>query len=155
MPKHQANLNFVVDDHRVSSQYDEDGKLGVYVEIERPSGPLLPLSMGASNYCAFRGMLMKSNVYFSGRAGVGFARWARARVEFGDHPRVAPLKQLSLATRPVFTLFFPDAHGVLDDYCETWFLGFDAPPEHRPEGFESVIDLGLGEEWLPPPAAPH
>src|SRR5215216_2546667 len=39
MPKHQANLDFVVTDDTVSSQYDKDGELGVLVEMERPRGP--------------------------------------------------------------------------------------------------------------------
>src|SRR5919204_6580070 len=32
MPKHQANLDFKVSDGTVSSQYDDDGRLGVWVE---------------------------------------------------------------------------------------------------------------------------
>jgi hypothetical protein len=115
----------------------------------------LPLRFGASNYCSFRGMLMKSTVYSIGRAQLGFGRGARGRFEVGEHPRLARLKALGPFDKPRFTAFFPDAHGVLDDHFESWFLEFDNPPEQRPEGFESVIDLGLGEEWPPPPAAPH
>jgi hypothetical protein len=40
---------------------------------------------------------------------------------------------------------------VLDDHADSWFIPYERPPEQRPEGLESVIDLGLGEEWLPPP----
>jgi hypothetical protein len=151
MPKHQANLDFVVTDTTVSSQYDKDGQLGVHVEVERPGGPKLPASMGASNYCVFRGMLMKSDVYFRGKVEAGFGRRARARLELGDHPRLAAVKRLDVAERPVFTVFFPEAHGVLDDYVESWFVPYREPPEERPEGLESVIDLGLGEDWLAPP----
>lgn len=151
MPKHQANLDFAVTDTTVSSRYDKDGQLGVYVEVERPGGPKLPASMGASNYCVFRGMLMKSDVYFRGRVEVGFGRRARARLELGDHPRLAAVKRLDVAERPVFTVIFPEAHGVLDDYIESWFVPYERPPEERAEGLESVIDLGLGEDWLPPP----
>ena len=151
MPKHRANLDFVVEDERVSSQYDKDGDSGVYVEIDRPGGPRLPVAMGASNYCAFRGMLMKSDIYFRGRAEVGLPGRAQGRVRFGDLERVQPLKRLDVGEKPVFTVFFPEAHGVLDDYMESWFLPYAQAPAERPEGLESVIDLGLGEEWLPPP----
>ena len=151
MPKHQANLDFVVMDDRVSSQYDKDGQAAVFVEIERPGGPRLPAAMGASNYCSFRGMLMKSDIYFRGKAEIGFARRARGRLRLGDLPRVEPLKALNPSERPLFTVFFPEAHGVLDDYIESWFLPFGDAPSERPEGLESVVDLGLGEDWLPPP----
>jgi hypothetical protein len=40
---------------------------------------------------------------------------------------------------------------MLDDHYEAWFLSFPQPPTQRPEGFESVIDLGLSQEWLSPP----
>jgi hypothetical protein len=154
MPKHQANLDFVVTDDVVSSQYDKDGQSGVYVEIQRPGGPRVPAAMGASNYCSFRGMLMKSDVYFRGKAEIGLARRARGRLRLGDLPRVEPLKQLNPSERPFFTVFFPEAHGVLDDYIESWFLPYGAAPAERPEGLESVVDLGLGEDWLPPPKRP-
>jgi hypothetical protein len=151
MPKHQANLDFVVEDGRVSSQYDKDGKAGVLVDIKRPRGRRLPVAMGASNYCSFRGMLMKSDVYFRGRAEVGLPGRARGAVRFGDLERVEPLKSLDVGDRPLFTVFFPEAHGVLDDYVESWFLPYGDAPADRPEGLESVVELGLGEEWLPPP----
>lgn len=154
MPKHQAPLNFEVGDKTVSSQYDLDGQLCSYVEVAQPRLKV-PMRVGASNYCSFRGLLMKSTVYFRGRAHVGFGRGARGRFEVGEHPRLQALKALGPFEKPRFTAFFPDAHGVLDDHFESWFLEFASPPEHRPEGFESVIDLGLGEEWPPPPVAPH
>jgi hypothetical protein len=154
MPKHQAPLNFEVDDKTVSSQYDLDGQLAAYVEVEQPRLKL-PMRVGASNFCSFRGMLMKSTVYFRGRAQIGFGRGARGHFEVGDHPRLRALKALGPFEKPMFTAFFSDAHGVLDDHFESWFLEFDSPPEQKPEGFESVINLGLGEEWPPPPAAPR
>jgi len=154
MPKHQAPLNFEVGDQTVSSQYDLDGQLAAYVELARPRLGL-PLRFGASNYCSFRGMLMKSTVYFKGRAQLGFGRGARGRLEVGDHPRLQAIKALGPFEKPLFTAFFPEAHGVLDDHYEGWFVEFDQPPEHKPEGMESVIGLGLGEEWPPPPSAPH
>ena len=155
MPKHQANLNFVVGDNAVSSQYDEDGLLAAYAEVSPLPKFRVPVTMGASNYCQFRGMLMKSTVYFKGSGHIAFGRRARARIEFGDHPRVRPLKELGIRSNPVFTLFLPDAHGVLDDHAESWFLEFDQQPSAAPEGMESVVGLGLGQEWLPPPTAPH
>jgi hypothetical protein len=155
MPKHQANLDFSVREDAAASQYDDDGQLVMYVEIRRPKGLRLPVSMGASNYCQFRGMLMKSDVYFRGKAQVAFGHWASGKVEIGDHPRLQPLKQLGIAEKPMFTVFIPGAHGVLDDHVDSWFLAFERAPEKPPEGMESVIDLGLGQEWLPPPQAPH
>jgi hypothetical protein len=155
MPKHQASLNFVVGESTVSSQYDLDGGLGAYVELARPRGLRLPLVVGASNYCQFRGMLMKSTVYFRGAAHVAFGDMARGRFELGDHLRLAPLKTLRMASKPVSTVFIPDAHGILDDHAESWFLGFARPPDEQPEGMESVVGLGLGQEWPPPPTAPH
>jgi len=155
MPKHQASLDFRVGDKTVSSQYDLDGELGAYVELALPGGPKVPLGVGASNYCQFRGMLNKSTVYFKGRAAVAVGPRARGRFELGDHPRVARLKGLGIASKPIFTVYIPEAHGVLDDHSESWFLGFDSPPAERPEGMESVIGLGLGQDWPPPPTAPH
>ena len=61
MPKHQANLDFVVSERVVSSQYDLDGQLAVRIEIDRPRFTRLPLAASAVNYCAFRGMLMRSS----------------------------------------------------------------------------------------------
>jgi hypothetical protein len=155
MPKHQASLDFRVGDRTVSSQYDLDGQLAAYVEMAVPRGVHVPLAVGAANYCQFRGMLMKSTVYFKGRGTVGFGRAAQGRFEIGDHPRLQPLKALGVTSKPVFTIYIPEAHGVLDDHAESWFLGFDRPPDHPPEGMESVVDLGLGQEWPPPPTAAH
>lgn len=155
MPKHQANLEFVIGPDVVSSQYDKDGVLGMRIEIDRPKRWALPVSVGTANYCQFRGMLMKSYIYFKGKMWVAFGRKASARIYLGDHPRVQPLKDLAIDPKPIFTAFLPDTRGVLDDYYEGWFLSSEARPETRPEGFESVIDLGLGQEWLDPPKAPY
>lgn len=151
MPKHQANLNYVVSERTVSSQYDLDGELCVRIEIDRPSRAILPLSAEASNYCQFRGMLMRSSVYFRGKVGVSLFRKASARLTLGNHPRVAPLKELAIEPDPLLTAFVPESQGVLDDYCESWFLSFPKPPALVPEGLESVVNLGLGQEWLEPP----
>lgn len=153
MPKHQANLDFVMADDHVSSQYDLEGSLAMRIEIDRPTGFRLPLRIGAVNYCQFRGMLMKSYIYFKGR--VAFRLRGEARLFLGSHPRMDPLRDLDISSEPVATAFLSDTYGVLDDYYESWFLTHEQPPAERPEGFESVIDLGLGQDWLPPPKAPH
>lgn len=153
MPKHQANLDFVMADDHVSSQYDLEGSLAMRIEIDRPTGFRLPLRIGAVNYCQFRGMLMKSYIYFKGRAA--FRLRGEARLFLGSHPRMDPLRDLDISSEPVATAFLSDTYGVLDDYYESWFMTHEQPPAERPEGFESVIDLGLGQDWLPPPKAPH
>jgi hypothetical protein len=154
MPKHQANLDFVIDDDKVWSQYDLDGQLCCRIELDRPRWTGLPLSMAAVNYCAFRGMLNKSSVYFRGHAGFKLPLTRSARLTFGDHPRMAPLKGLQVRERPLFVGFFPETRGILDDHMESWFLTFATPPTQAPEGLESVVDLGLGREWLTPPNDP-
>lgn len=154
MPKHQAPLNFEIREHSVSAQYDLDGQLATYIEIGRPKHTFLPLKMEAANYCAFRGLMMKSYIYFSGKAGFALNGMAKARFVIGDHPRVQKLKSLNIDEDPLLTAFIPSAHGILDDYMETWFLTYDDKPTTDMEGMESVVDLGLSEEWPPPPSAP-
>jgi hypothetical protein len=153
MPKHQANLNFIITDETVSAQYDKDGQFAMKIEIERPRKTWFPVSMAAVNYCQYRGLLMKSSLYFKAKAGFTLRKRGAARLQIGDHPRVRALKDLEIESDPIFTAFIPAANGVLDDHFEGWFLSFPDPPTVRPEGFESVIDLGLSEEWLAPPAA--
>ena len=123
------------------------------IEIDKPkkAGLKLPMHIGAANFCQFRGLLMKSNIYFRGKMGLKLFNQAKARLILGDHPRIAPLKTLNLRPDPIFTAFFPASNGLLDDYFECWFLAFDQKPAQAPEGFESVIHLGLAEEWLAPP----
>lgn len=153
MPKHQASLDFVVDDETVSAQYDLDGVLAMRVDVARPRHAGIPLvNLPGVNYCAFRGMLFKSYVYFSGHVGPRlFGGRHAATLTVGDHPRMAPLRALDVDPAPVFTAFLPETHGTLDDHFECWFLDYAAPPVLRPEGMESVVDLGLGEGWPPPP----
>ena len=154
MPKHQANLNFVEAERTVSSQYDLDGQLGVYLEIERPSRIWVPVNTGAVNYCAFRGMLMKSTIYFAGKAGFSLFRRSAARLVIGDLPRVQTLKDIGLEPEPIATLYLPEVTGVLDDHFENWFLSYPQPPAAPPEGLESIVNLGESQQWLPPPSAP-
>jgi hypothetical protein len=151
MPKHQGNLDFIIADDTVSSRYDLDGKMVMKIEVRRPRRAWMPLSASGVNYCSFRGMLMKSFIYFKGKIGFSLARNA-ASITLGDHPRAEALRGLEIGS-PLFAGFFPDTAGVLDDHFECWFESFDAPPRAKPEGMESVIDLPLSEEWLPPPGS--
>ena len=151
MPKHQANLDYKITDTTISSQYDLDGQLAMKIEIDRPDSAWVPMSMAASNYAAFRGMLMKSNVNFTGKMGFHLGKKGSARLTLGDHPRMQPLKGLEIEPDPIATAFIPEANGVLDDHFECWFLTFDELPKVVPEGMESVIDLGQSQAWLAPP----
>ncbi len=153
MPKHQANLDFVIGRRSASSQYDLDGQLCVRIEVDRPRFERLPLSFGGANYCAFRGMLMKSSVYFQARAGLNLPLTRSARLEIGTHPRVEKLRRLQPSSRPLFSGFFPDTHGILDDHIESWFISSEGEPAPM-EGMESVVDLGQSQSWPPPPDDP-
>jgi hypothetical protein len=151
MPKHQANLDFVIREDKVWSQYDLDGQLCCRIELDRPRHARLPLKTAAVNYCAFRGMLNKSSIFFEGKAGFKLPFSRSARLTLGAHPRMAPLKALEIGHRPLFVGYFPETRGILDDHMESWFLTFREAPTVAPEGLESVVGLGLGQEWLSPP----
>lgn len=153
MPKHRASLDFLVNESTASSQYDLDGRLVTRIDIARPGGLAIPLSVGAANYCAFRGMLMKSYIYFKGKGRFALFGSARARLTLGDHPRAEPLKRLEIEPNPIFTAYFAETAGVLDDHFESWFLSHDTPPTVPDEGLESVVGLGLDQSWPPPPRA--
>jgi hypothetical protein len=154
MPKHQANLDFVIADRTVSSQYDLDGQLAMRIEIDRPRLASFPVAAAAVNWCAFRGMLFKSYIYFRGKGGINLPFSRSARLEIGDHPRMAPLKQLGIADRPLLTGWLPSTAGTLDDHVESWFLTYAEPPTTVPEGMESVVNLSLSQDWLAPPNDP-
>jgi len=151
MPKHQKPLEFEIADKTVSSRYYLDGELAVEIEVDRPRFTGLPLRAGLSNYCAFRGMLMKSTVYFSAHGGLNVPFTRSARLTISDHPRVAPLKALEIGERAWFSCYMPQTAGTLDDHFESWFLSYEQPPAAPPEGLESVVGLGLSEDWLPTP----
>jgi Acetoacetate decarboxylase (ADC) len=153
MPKHQANLDFLIGPDRVSSQYDKDGQLVVKIEIERPAKEWFSVSMSGTNYCRFRGMLMKSYVYFQGKLGFAAFRSARAKLTLGSHPLAQPLKQLDISADPMFVAYFPSTRGILDDHFESWFLSSETPDLDPGEGLDSVINLGQGKDWLPPPSS--
>jgi len=151
MPKHQANLDFIIGDKAVSAQYDCDGQFAMKIEIARPKKTWLPINLGALNFCEFRGMLFKSYIYFRGEVGMELFGNAKATLTIGDHPRVKALKDLEVDHKPIFTAFIAEAKGVLDDHCESWFVSYPQLPTVRPEGMESVVNLGLSQNWLPPP----
>jgi Acetoacetate decarboxylase (ADC) len=153
MPKHQAYLEFEVAPRRAASRYWLDGQVVVEVEVRRPRFGGLPLRSTGVNYAAFRGMLFKSWIHFRARAAPNLPLSRAARLEIGDHPRVAPLKALGIGGRPLFTAFLPEVNGALDDHFQGWFLSHEQPPAGAPEGLESVVDLGLSREWLPRPDA--
>lgn len=151
MPKHQASLDFLIGKQTVSSQYNLDGQLAMKIEIDRPQSAWLPLKMSAVNYCQFRGMLMKSRIFFRTKLGFALCKKGSARLTIGDHPRVQQLKELDINPNPIFTVFFPLLDGILDDHIESWFLSDAQPPTLEPEGLESVVHLGLSQEWPAPP----
>lgn len=152
MPKHQGQLNFKIEDGKVSSQYDLDGKLVAYVEIAAPKITRLPIKTRASNYCSFRGMLMKSDILLDTHFGFHLFNKVKARFVIGDHPRLQALKELNIGNA-IATVFLPAMNGMLDDHIESWFLDYEQLPETVPEGLDSIINLGLSEEWLAPPTA--
>lgn len=151
MPKHQANLDFKVDAHTASSVYELEGMPAVRIDIDRPTSPALPVRTAAANYCAFRGMLMKSTIYMKGNARISLMDKGSARLTVGTHSRVQVLKHLDVGPEPLMTAFLPDATGTLDDHIEAWFLDYETVPPVAPEGLESVVHLGRSEEWLAPP----
>lgn len=153
MPKHQQSLNFIVKDDIVSAQYDLDGELAVKVVIPKPTSYWVPLNIGAINYCAFRGMLMKSYIYFKTKLGftLGRRNEQEAKLIVGNHPRVRWLKEIDVADSPFMTAFLPNFEGILDDHLECWFLSSATPIEGVPEGLEMTHPLGYGEEWPPSP----
>ena len=155
MPKHQASLDFVIGERWVSSQYDLDGQTMMRIDVARPSSAWLPVNMAAANYCAFRGMLMKSYIYFKGKLGLSLFKRGSARLLIGDHPRMAPLKGLDIDPHPIAAGFFPSTEGVLDDYFECWFLTERDRPVTPMQGLESTHPLGRSQEWLAPPNRAH
>lgn len=156
MPKHRASLDFEIGADQVSSQYDLDDTLALRIEIDRPRGIRIPLNLGAINYCSFRGLLMKSSIYFKGGAQVRVRGMTdAARLYLGPHPRMDPLRTLDVDPDPIAIAFLSHTYGVLDDHFEGWFETYRQPPQDVPEGLESVVDLGQSQTWLPPPTAPY
>lgn len=152
MPKHKANLDFKIGQGMVSAQYELDNRFAFRIEIEKPLSCNFPLKLSTINYSHFRNMLMASTIYFNTRAGLKFGKEARGSLFIGDHPRTAYMRELEIESKPLFTAFMPNANGVLDDHFECWFMTYaEKPLKVTPEGFESVISLGLKEDWPPKP----
>ncbi len=153
MPKHQQSLNFIINKETVSAQYDLDGELAVKVVIPKPKKVWLPLNISTVNYSAFRGMLLKSYVYFKTKLGftLGGKNKEKAQLIVGDHPKVAWLKDLDVADSPMITAFLPTFEGSLDDHFEGWFISSKEAITEPPEGLEQTYPLGYSEDWPPPP----
>lgn len=152
MPKHQANLDFKAGKKWVSSQYDLDGKMVSRLDLKIPKRYPVPLNMGAANYCQFRGMMMRSFIYFKGRAGVHFFKPNSARFVLGDHEKSEPIRRLQHRPTPLFGAFIPNVQGLLDDYFDCWFItAKDRPENPFSEGLEKTYPLGYSQDWLSPP----
>jgi len=153
MPKHQGSLDFIVSEDKVSAQYELNGDFAFRIEIDKPAKCNFPLNIGTVNYSHFRNMLMASYIYFNAKAGICLGKKAKGSLFIGDHKRTGYLRDLGIESKPLFTAFMPNANGILDDHFECWFMTYeDKPDKVTPEGFASVINLGLSEEW---PPAPH
>lgn len=152
MPKHQANLDFVEGAAWISAQYDLDGQMVTRFDVRRPSSSRWPMRMAATNYCAFRGMIYRSYIYFDSKAGVHLFKRGSARLLLGDSARADWIRALKPACEPVFAAYMPSVKGVLDDYLESWFI----TPRVKPTGpicpgLETTYPLGYGQTRLPPP----
>lgn len=152
MPKHQGNLDFREGKRWASAQYDLDGQMVSRFDVKRPGKFWLPLNMGASNYCMFRGMMYKSTIYFKGQTGVHLLKPGSARFILGDHPRSDIIRALNHDPDPVFAAYIPDVKGVLDDYFQCWFVTPALEPKAPlSEGLETTYPLGFSQSWLTPP----
>lgn len=154
MPKRQANLDFLIGEDTVSSQYDLDGRLVARIDIPRPGTTRIPMRFSGVSYGDFRGFLTRSAVRMRGRAGVTLGGKG-ARLILGDHPRALPLKLLDIDEDALLTAFLPSFAGVLDDHVEMWFRTSAEPVDPPAVGLRDVVDLGLSQEWLPAPDREH
>lgn len=153
MPKHKAPLDYREGKKWISAQYDLDGAMVTRLDVRRPERTRLPINMGAINYCAFRGMIYRSFIYFRGKAGLQFRKRGGARLVLGDHPKAEWLRSLNFSSDALFAVYLPAVKGVLDDYFDCWFITAPTAPDGPiGEGLETTYPLGYSQEWLPPPA---
>lgn len=153
MPKHQANIDFKVGKAWASAQYDLDGQMVSRFDVRLPKSVWFPVNTGAANYCQFRGMTMRSFIYFRGKAGFRLLQRGSARFIIGSHPRSQAVAALEHSPDPIFAGFFPSVKGVLDDYFDCWFVTTPTPsPGPLGEGLETTYPLGYSQDWLTPPA---
>ena len=156
MPKHRAPLDYREGRNWISAQYDLDGQMVTRLDVRRPRNTNFPLNMGARNYCAFRGMIYRSYIYFRGRAGLHINKRGSARLVLGDHPKADWIRSLGCAEDALFAAYIPSVRGVLDDYLESWFITPPSAPDGPlSEGLEATYPLGYGQEWLPAPKRDH
>ena len=101
MPKHKANLDFVIGNDKVSAQYELDGEFAFRIEIDKPSTSRFPLKVGMVNYSHFRNMLMASYIYFNTKTGICLGKKAKANLYIGDHPRTAFMRDLEIESKPL------------------------------------------------------
>lgn len=153
MPKHQASLDFREGTAWISAQYDLDGAMVTRFDVRRPASTPWTLNMGSANYCAFRGMIYRSFIYFNSKIGVHLLKPGSARLVLGDHPRAGWIRALNPDPEPLFAGYMPNVKGVLDDYLESWFI----TPPVKPvgpisEGLEMTYPLGYSQTRLSAPA---
>jgi Acetoacetate decarboxylase (ADC) len=151
MPKHKANLDFIITDDLVTSQYEKDGQFAFKIEMKRPKSPTIKLNVGSVNYSHFRNMIMASYIYFNSKASINLFKSAQAKLFIGDHPRMDRLKTLDINPKALFTAYLPSSTGTLDDHFECWFATYEQPNINSSEGFEAVFNLQNNEDWLPNP----
>jgi hypothetical protein len=150
MPKRQGQLDYLIGDRTVSTQYDLDDQLVMRIDIARPRFTGLPLRLEGVSYGDFRGMLFKSYIHLRGQMGMR-PGGRGARLLVGDHPRADPIRRLDINPKALFTGFAPTMDGVLDDHVESWYMTAEAPPAPPTVGLPEVVGLTLSQTWLHPP----
>jgi len=151
MAKRQANLDFVVGETTVSSQYSLDDRLVLRVDVPRPAECRLPVRLTGTGYGAWRGLLTRSTLRLRGRAGLAFSKRRSGCLIIGDHPQADLLRRLDVSEHPLFTCFIPEATGVLNDYVESWFLTSDSRPVEPELDLTDVINLEASTTRLAAP----
>ena len=124
MPKHQANLDFQVDAHSMSSQYDLDGKLCMRITVDRPHGPKIPLNnFGAVNWCSVPGNADEVvDLLHRSRPRSRSGRSQRPSCSSVIIPGWIPCERSTCRARRCSPPAFPHSKGVLDDHFESWFI---------------------------------